>query len=752
MKAFLKELTHNNDENRTEKPLLVEAFQTLLHGAEQLKIIKLWGSSIEGGTFSSFNFYNDGEFKFDFDVMVNILPVKLMKHDQVSDFLYVREHPGHLQIAVPNWKTRNISEKYIMKKENQYFISGFKVKKEFKLVDKYTFPNEPNKPELFIDSDPLDGKASVSINIKLHITPSRLLSEWKGISDKILNTAEKGEQEQGNLDEVWHDIASDILLKSVLVHIDLVPAIECESWPSVAEEWITREREWLPKPIIDKIVKDGFYVVPKSSPGGDPKLEWRLSFSKAELTLAENRTDVQKKCYYIFKSVVKENLDSDIVSTYHLKTLMMWAIEQNPPEYWKENNVGQAVLGLLDDLLQAVEKGFLAHYFIKEINLLRDKSSIALCQVASKILFLQKSFMNIDRNKKVFISTKAKNTFYEPVMSFPQKTFKKYHSRFIDALFSINASCMQQCHEFMDNSRNPYDNNIEFNCLSYPLFNLVEEFLIEQYSNRSSVIKEHLTQVKNKLQLEFKSVGKRISETDEWIINAVLHLLEIISSIKENIRLLKQSDQKTKNTAARLHQTDLELKYLEVNYQGAFRHESYTDKEIFQVKDEMNNNMLRLKLIYQQMGQLHRKILMNTEEVMKRFEELFNLIISYSAFHKLTNYLTATQSYQVIVEKTLKQVATFFSTGQICDYAFESVYPHWQLKLKEISKLLDKAKLQLELSSKFLKEMNQLQQEAYYIFELWNQNVTRYLMLLKAQWKQNVTRYLMLLKALHAHH
>ena len=531
------------------------------------------------------------------------------------------------------------------------------------------------------------------------------------------------------------------MLKSVLVHIDLVPAIECESWPSVAEEWITRKREWLPKPIIDKIVKDGFYVVPKSSPGGDPKLEWRLSFSKAELTLAENRTDVQKKCYYIFKSVVKENLDSDIVSTYYLKTLMMWAIEQNPPEYWKENNIGQAVFGLLDDLLQAVEKGFLAHYFIKEINLLRDKPSIALHQVASEILFLRKSFMNIDRNKKMFISTKAKNTFYESVMSFPKKTFKKYHSRFVDALFSINASCMQQCHAFMDKSRHPYDNNIEFNCLSYPLFNLVEEFLIEHYSNRSSVIKKHLTQMKNKLQLEFKSVGKRISETDEWIINTVLHSLNIISDIKKLTTALKQNDENIKNTAAMLHQTELKLKYMEVIYQEAFRHGSYTDKGFLQfvqqVKDEMNNNMLRLKLIYQHLSQLNQEMLMNTEDKMKTYEELFNSIISYSPLHESTNELTATQSYQVLVEKTLKEVATFYSTGQICDYAFESVYPHLQLKVEEIGKLLDKAMLQQELSLKLLNKKEQLQQEADAILKLW---------------KQNVTRYLMLLKALHAHH
>ena len=59
---------------------------------------------------------------------------------------------------------------------------------------------------------------------------------------------------------------------------------------------------------------------------------------------------------------------SRLIGTYFLKTIMVWAIEENPVEYWKEDNIGQAVLGLLDDLYQTVVTKNLPHYFIPQIK------------------------------------------------------------------------------------------------------------------------------------------------------------------------------------------------------------------------------------------------------------------------------------------------------------------------------------------------------------------------------------------------
>ena len=85
------------------------------------------------------------------------------------------------------------------------------------------------------------------------------------------------------------------------LYADFVPAISCQFWPyPLAEEWIYRKRHWPPKCVVSQIILNGYHIVPKASPGGDKDLEWRLSFSKAEGTLAQYRTDFQHRCFYIF--------------------------------------------------------------------------------------------------------------------------------------------------------------------------------------------------------------------------------------------------------------------------------------------------------------------------------------------------------------------------------------------------------------------------------------------------------------------
>src|SRR6218665_638079 len=64
---------------------------------------------------------------------------------------------------------------------------------------------------------------------------------------------------------------------------DKVIAVYCPCWPTVADEWKTRERPsgWPPKELIATVVTNGCYFVAKphqSSPNDDT--QWRFSFSK----------------------------------------------------------------------------------------------------------------------------------------------------------------------------------------------------------------------------------------------------------------------------------------------------------------------------------------------------------------------------------------------------------------------------------------------------------------------------------------
>ena len=69
----------------------------------------------------------------------------------------------------------------------------------------------------------------------------------------------------------------------------------------------------------------------------------------------------------MFKEYLRQ---SGVISTYYLKTIMMWAIEQNAVEYRREDNIGKVVLGLLDDLYQALITGYLSYYLIPHNDLL----------------------------------------------------------------------------------------------------------------------------------------------------------------------------------------------------------------------------------------------------------------------------------------------------------------------------------------------------------------------------------------------
>ena len=74
----------------------------------------------------------------------------------------------------------------------------------------------------------------------------------------------------------------DIRGTQVTFSFDFVLALDWNEWPISAKEWITRPRKWQDQAVVTEVVNSGVYLVPKASKYGDPELEWRISFSKAE--------------------------------------------------------------------------------------------------------------------------------------------------------------------------------------------------------------------------------------------------------------------------------------------------------------------------------------------------------------------------------------------------------------------------------------------------------------------------------------
>ena len=178
-------------------------------------------------------------------------------------------------------------------------------------------------------------------------------------------------------------------------HVDYVLALECSFWPTCAEDWPNRSRNWPPQRDVDIIFNNGCHLVPKQPPAvfqpSDYEIEtvWRVSFSVAESILffkMEKDMQILKKCLKILKMLHGFHFASpNIITTYHLKTLTLWAAERFPLNTFTETNVAHIVLALLDDLLHCLATKKLPHYFISSVNLLEGIPDEFVVEIAAKV-------------------------------------------------------------------------------------------------------------------------------------------------------------------------------------------------------------------------------------------------------------------------------------------------------------------------------------------------------------------------------
>ena len=162
--------------------------------------------------------------------------------------------------------------------------------------------------------------------------------------------------------------------QQVLSAVDFVPAFKCHGWPRVAEEWLQRKRKWPSLKTVDKVTQEGFHLVVKApTDGGDHTLDFRVSFSHAEYLLSQEMNDVQRECYRCLKKIHRRylmNASRKSLVTFHLKTILLHAIEETGPEMWTDSNRAECMMDLLGNLWEALRKKDLRHYFVRSYNLL----------------------------------------------------------------------------------------------------------------------------------------------------------------------------------------------------------------------------------------------------------------------------------------------------------------------------------------------------------------------------------------------
>ena len=158
---------------------------------------------------------------------------------------------------------------------------------------------------------------------------------------------------------------------------DIVFALSCTEWPKCAREWLSRRRihGWPSKELIKQCKSLGFIVVSACHPASDEKqFQWRISFSHQERLFVTQFKSVQLKCYILLK-IIKEELiqqyiKEDTLTSYHLKTCMLYILENTPSELWVPENLVGCLIMCLRQIHLWIRDENIPNYFIPGENML----------------------------------------------------------------------------------------------------------------------------------------------------------------------------------------------------------------------------------------------------------------------------------------------------------------------------------------------------------------------------------------------
>ena len=178
----------------------------------------------------------------------------------------------------------------------------------------------------------------------------------------------------------------------MLNQLDIVFCMHCDEWPSQANDWLSRNRKfnYPSKDLMSKIKSYGIDIVPKSSYKRKETFtsifewfqteefdmeeekyqkEWRLSFSVAEVMLVHSWNAVQKSCFRIIKTLRHDCLVNYGITSYALKNMMLYMIEETEAHFWNDCNILNILNEFLRRLIACCRRKVCSHYFVAENNL-----------------------------------------------------------------------------------------------------------------------------------------------------------------------------------------------------------------------------------------------------------------------------------------------------------------------------------------------------------------------------------------------
>ncbi|KAH3784208.1 hypothetical protein DPMN_162160 [Dreissena polymorpha] len=182
------------------------------------------------------------------------------------------------------------------------------------------------------------------------------------------------------------------------VDIDMVNAFYCAKLPEDCQYIFRRPKpgHWPTPALLTKLKNSGVFLVLASqvenTANWDPRqhlgtvtvrtfdnsheLYWRLSTNLIERLLMFDLSMTQMKVYVIMKIIRKEfckPLVGDRLSTFHLKTTLMYSVEMSTPHIWKDENLIQCLKFCLTTLRRWLKVRYCPHYTTVKVNLFDGK-------------------------------------------------------------------------------------------------------------------------------------------------------------------------------------------------------------------------------------------------------------------------------------------------------------------------------------------------------------------------------------------
>ncbi|XP_078337411.1 uncharacterized protein LOC144626673 [Crassostrea virginica] len=163
------------------------------------------------------------------------------------------------------------------------------------------------------------------------------------------------------------------------VEYDYAYCFASEFWPPSDSSWTDRCHSWPPPHVVDDIMRSGCHFVAIGHKlGKHADNEWRISFSQAEQKLVYAMNHAQFLTYGLLKYFVKEfnnglSEEEKLLCSYHMKTTVFWAIQQNAIAHWCPQNLLAGFWVCFKLLLKWVYEGVCPNFFIPENNMFLNK-------------------------------------------------------------------------------------------------------------------------------------------------------------------------------------------------------------------------------------------------------------------------------------------------------------------------------------------------------------------------------------------